>query len=211
MPTSLCKIELLAMIKQHNKHNKDKIQNVDKMKKTEIVAICKKYNIYSENIDTTISKICLSTVNKKHLLQDIELFFLQKGKTIPKEFSTMKKKQLIEYMEQQDIDHYTQQMIEEEIKKCNIYNHNKDIIYYNMICYNNVNISEIDDNDLESYIQNHNLKTNIVDLKQVSSLLSNIYSSISAFCEKTGETYVPDKFKSFPKVIEFLETRIVRQ
>ena len=173
MPTSLCKIELLAMIKHYNKHNSDKIQNIDKMKKAEIVAICKKYNIIScENIDTTLPEISLSTVNKKHLLQDIELSFLQKGKTIPKEFSTLKKSELIEYMEQQDISHYTQEMIEEEIKKYNNYNHNRDIIYYNMICYDNVNISDIDDDDLESYIKNNNLKTDIADLQQVSALLS---------------------------------------
>ena len=99
MSSELSKVELLAMIKQYNKNNSDKIKNIDKVKKEEIIQICHKYNIIPTNVDNDI-KINLSNISKKHLLQDIELFFLKKGQTLPKEILQMKKNQLVEYMEE---------------------------------------------------------------------------------------------------------------
>ena len=212
MSSNLSKIELLAMIKQYNKNNNDKIKNIDKMKKEEIVHICEKYEIIPRNIEQNSSvKINLSNISKKYLLQDIELFFLKKGKPFPKEIQLLKKEELVEFMEDTGIEHYTQSMITEEIKKYNEYNHQKNIIYYNMMCYDNINVCEIDNDNLDKFIRDNTLDTKIENLKDVSLLLSNIYSSLEEFCKNTKQEYTPDKFKSFPKVLKYIDTLITKR
>lgn len=210
MSSELSKVELLAMIKQYNKNNSDKIKNIDKMKKEEIIQICHKYNIIPTNVDNDI-KINLSNISKKHLLQDIELFFLKQGKTLPKEILQMKKNQLIEYMEENEIVHYTQSMITEDIQKYNKQNYDKNIIYYNIMCYDNVNIDEIDNDNLEQFIQNNNLDRNIDNFQATSIFLSKIYSSLEEFCKNTNNEYEPHKLKSFPKVIQYIDLLITKK
>ena len=210
MSSELSKVELLAMIKQYNKNNSDKIKNIDKMKKKEIVQICQKYNIIPTNVDNDI-KINLSNISKKHLLQDIELFFLKKGQPLPKEINQMKRNQLVEYMEENEIEHYTQSMIIEEIQKYNKQNHDKNVIYYNIMCYDNVNIDEIDNDNLEQFIKNNNLDENIDNLQATSIFLSKIYSSLEEFCKNTNNEYKPHKLKSFPKVIQYIDLLITKK
>lgn len=210
MSSELSKVELLAMIKQYNKNNSDKIKNIDKMKKEEIVQICQKYNIIPTNADNDI-KINLSNISKKHLLQDIELFFLKKGQPLPKEINQMKRNQLVEYMEENEIEHYTQSMIIEEIQKYNKQNHDKNVIYYNIMCYDNVNIDEIDNDNLGQFIKNNNLDENIDNLQATSIFLSKIYSSLEEFCKNTNNEYKPHKLKSFPKVIQYIDLLITKK
>ena len=210
MSSELSKVELLAMIKQYNKKNSDKIKNIDKMKKEEIMQICQKYNIIPTNVDNDI-KINLSNISKKHLLQDIELFFLKKGQPLPKEINQMKRNQLVEYMEENEIEHYTQSMIIEEIQKYNKQNHDKNVIYYNIMCYDNVNIDEIDNDNLEQFIKNNNLDENIDNLQATSIFLSKIYSSLEEFCKNTNNEYKPHKLKSFPKVIQYIDLLITKK
>jgi hypothetical protein len=210
MSSELSKVELLAMIKQYNKNNSDKIKNIDKMKKEEIMQICQKYNIIPTNVDNDI-KINLSNISKKHLLQDIELFFLKKGQPLPKEINQMKRNQLVEYMEENEIEHYTQSMIIEEIQKYNKQNHDKNVIYYNIMCYDNVNIDEIDNDNLEQFIKNNNLDENIDNLQATSIFLSKIYSSLEEFCKNTNNEYKPHKLKSFPKVIQYIDLLITKK
>jgi len=210
MSSELSKVELLAMIKQYNKNNSDKIKNIDKMKKEEIIQICHKYNIIPTNVDNDI-KINLSNISKKHLLQDIELFFLKKGQPLPKEINQMKRNQLVEYMEENEIEHYTQSMIIEEIQKYNKQNHDKNVIYYNIMCYDNVNIDEIDNDNLGQFIKNNNLDENIDNLQATSIFLSKIYSSLEEFCKNTNNEYKPHKLKSFPKVIQYIDLLITKK
>jgi len=210
MSSELSKVELLAMIKQYNKNNSDKIKNIDKMKKEEIMQICQKYNIIPTNVDNDI-KINFSNISKKHLLQDIELFFLKKGQPLPKEINQMKRNQLVEYMEENEIEHYTQSMIIEEIQKYNKQNHDKNVIYYNIMCYDNVNIDEIDNDNLEQFIKNNNLDENIDNLQATSIFLSKIYSSLEEFCKNTNNEYKPHKLKSFPKVIQYIDLLITKK
>ena len=210
MSSELSKVEFLAMIKQYNKNNSDKIKNIDKMKKEEIMQICQKYNIIPTNVDNDI-KINLSNISKKHLLQDIELFFLKKGQPLPKEINQMKRNQLVEYMEENEIEHYTQSMIIEEIQKYNKQNHDKNVIYYNIMCYDNVNIDEIDNDNLEQFIKNNNLDENIDNLQATSIFLSKIYSSLEEFCKNTNNEYKPHKLKSFPKVIQYIDLLITKK
>lgn len=211
MSSVLSKVELLAMIKQYNKNHSDKIKNIDKMKKDEIMQICQKYDIVSTNDNGDNIKINLSNVSKKNLIQDIELFFLKKGKAFPKEIVSMKKYELVEFMEENEIQHYTQSMITEEIQKYNKQDHDKNIIYYNIMCYDNVNVHEIDNNNLQKFINDNNLDQNIENFQATSILLSKIYSSLDEFCKNTGNEYKPHKLKSFPQVIKYLDSLITKK
>ena len=211
MSSVLSKVELLAMIKQYNKNHSDKIKNIDKMKKDEIMQICQKYDIVSTNDNDDDIKINLSNVSKKNLIQDIELFFLKKGKSLPKEIVSMKKNELVEFMEENEIQHYTQSMITEEIQKYNKQDHDKNIIYYNIMCYDNVNVHEIDNNNLQKFINDNNLDQNIENFQATSILLSKIYSSLDEFCKNTGNEYNPHKLKSFPQVIKYLDLLITKK
>lgn len=211
MSSVLSKVELLAMIKQYNKNHSDKIKNIDKMKKDEIMQICHKYDIVSTNDNDDKIKINLSNVTKKNLIQDIELFFLKKGKTFPKEIVSMKKNELIEYMEENEIEHYTQSMITEEIQKYNKQEYQKNIIYYNIMCYDNVNIDEIDNDNLGQFINNNNLDENIDNFQATSIFLSKIYSSLEEFCKNTNNEYKPHKLKSFPKVMQYIDLLITKK
>ena len=66
------KIELLALIKQHNRTNIDKIKNVDRLKKTEIYEICKAYSLI-DNIFMEEYHFNPKTLTKDVILQDIEM------------------------------------------------------------------------------------------------------------------------------------------
>ena len=73
---------------------------------------------------------------------------MRKGSVIPPEVVKMKRKEIIEYMEYNDILHFTQSMIEEESKRIYLNELHKNIIYYNIIRYDNVDVHKIDNDDL---------------------------------------------------------------
>ena len=203
----MCKVELLALVKIYNKSNQDKIQNADKLKKDQLFQLCRRYNIIDEQPNGKENDSCLSLkhVSKSNLMKDIELHFLIKGSVIPPEIVKMKRKQIIEYMEYNDILHYTQSRIEEETKRICLNELHKNIIYYNIIRYDDVDVHKIDNDDLESFINEYNLDTNIANFKQYSILLQSIYMAYQTFCKTTGKEYTEDKLKSFVKILNRLD------
>lgn len=204
---TLCKVELLALVKSYNKLNHDKIQNADKMKKDQLFQLCRSYNIIDElsNEKNNNSRVSLVHVSKSNLIKDIELHFLRKGSVLPPEVVKMKRKEIIEYMECNDILHYTQSMIEEETKRICLNELHKNIIYYNIVRYDNVDVHKIDNDDLESFINNNNLDTDIANFKQYSILLQSIYMAYQTFCKETKKEYTEDKLKSFVKIVNRLD------
>jgi hypothetical protein len=210
----LVKVELLALVKKHNKYNKDKILNADKMHKNELLAICKEYSLLSTQYGSgsnesngsdgsNKSVINFKNVSKSNLFQDIEFHFLKQNKKIPTNFSKMKKSELIEYMEINDICHYTKEMLEKEVKK---YHENitmKNIIYYNILKYDDIDVNEID--DLRTFIEEKNLDTNIEHFTEYSALVQNLYTAYSKYCTSIGCEITNDKIKSMPKILYHLK------
>lgn len=202
----LSKIELLALIKSHNKNNDEKIKNIDKLKKNEILQICQKYgiNIHEPIVKTKI--IDLRNIAKADLHRDVELFFLKQNKTIPKTVLQMRKKDLIDFMELNEIQHYTKELLETETKMYQEHNFLKNVIIYNIMRYDNIDISQIPDtrDSLEQFIVENKLDTNIHMMHHYSVLLFKLYDAYDEFCTNTGEEKLVDKPKSFPKFISKL-------
>ena len=71
------KVELQAFIKKFNKKNKNKIINIDKLKKNELYDICAKYELVSGSPQQDVV-FNLKTVTKEHLLQNIEIHFAKR-------------------------------------------------------------------------------------------------------------------------------------
>ncbi len=197
------KIELLALIKNHNKCNVEKIRNSDKLKKHQLYDVCKKYKIISDesqgDVETDEDK--LDNICKRDLLKDIEIYFLKQNKNVPMDIFKMRKKNLIEYMVLNGVIHYSKKLIEKEIRLFQL----KNIIIYNIMRYDNVDVTKLDDDNLEEYIQKNNLDTDIICLQQYAVLLNTLYSAVDEFCKKTNANIEKDKIKSLPKILETLK------
>jgi hypothetical protein len=57
---------------------------------------------------------------------------------------------------------------------------------------------------MKDFIEKNNLDLDITHLKEYSTLLYDLYNAYNKFCESTKMSYVPDKIKSFPKIIQHL-------
>lgn len=196
------KIELLALIKQHNRTNIDKIKNVDRLKKTEIYEICKAYSLI-DNIFMEEYHFNPKTLTKDVILQDIEMDFIKKGEIFPTSFNKMKKAELIEYMELNDIKHYTPDMIKKEIQLYDNKTKIRNVLYYNVIRYGfqiqNINTYT----NFTEFIESNKLDTNMEYFQEYSDLLKEMCHSYESFCKKTGKEY--NEMKSIPEIIEELK------
>jgi hypothetical protein len=199
----LNKIELLALIKTYNKTNDDKIKNVDKLKKDEIIEICKKYNLIGSDDNTYNShNIDLRNISKKDLLRDVEIYYMKHNKTVPNDVIQMKKQDIIDFMELNEIPHYTSELVEKEIKTIEKNNKLKYIITYNIIRYDNVNVNDIDNEKMDEYITNNGLDTDISKLQSYVVLLQNLHNAYEIFCKMSNIEPENNKIKTLPKVIE---------
>lgn len=200
------RIELLALIKTYNKTHDDKIKNVDKLKKEEIIELCQKYKLFdTAEQSAAAATIDLRNISKKDLMRDVEIYFLKQNKVVPQDIALMKKQELIDYMELNDIVHYTPELIEKEVREINHENHLKNIITYNIMRYNNVDIIKLNESDIEEYIKENNLDTNLEHLHDYAVLLYNLHATYEGFCKSTGTEYVKDTIKSIPKMLEHLK------
>jgi hypothetical protein len=206
----LSKIELLVLIKNNNKNNDENIKNIDKLKKNEILQICQKYGIDINEPIVKTKIIDLRNIAKADLHRDIELFFLKQNKTIPKTVLQMRKKDLIDFMELNEIQHYTKELLESETKMYQDHTFLNNVIIYNIMRYDNIDISQIPDtqDSLKQFIIENKLDTNIYMMHHYSVLLFKLYDAYDEFCTNTGGEKIVDKPKSFPKFISNL-TRFV--
>ncbi len=202
--TSLSKVELLALIKIYNKNN-DKIKNVDKLKKEELLNVCQKYGLLADKKEEEIV-IDLQDVCKKDLVRDVELYFMKQNRAIPNDVIHMRKSELIDYMILHNVKHYTSESLTRELEELQKYNELKNIIAYNIIRYDNVDVNVLGDNseDLQAYIVSNNLSTNIENLQAYAVLVNNLYTGYEAFCKTIGIKCEYDKIKSLPKIVRIL-------
>lgn len=203
MEYSLTKIELLTLIKQHNKNNPEKIKNVDKMKKDELIDICKKYGLICNDREDTENAplyIDLRDISKRDLQRDVEVFFLKQNKQVPTDVMRLRKQDLIDYMELNNIHHYTPDIIQKEVNDYMF----KNIIVYNIIRFDNIDPTKIDNTKMDIFIKENNLITDITDLHQYCKLLQDLYAAYENFCRSTKQEPEQDKLKSIPKILEKL-------
>jgi hypothetical protein len=193
------KIEILALIKTYNKTHDDKIKYVDKMKKDELVEICRKYALI-DNGKEYITIIDLRNLSKKDLMRDVELYFRKQNQNIPQYVAQMRKQELIDYMEIQGIKHYTLEILEQELQEIHKNNLLKNVISYNIIRYDNVDVMQLD-NDLSAYIMENKLDTDIKHMQAYALLLRNLHCAYELFCKDIGKECEIDKIKSIPKIL----------
>lgn len=200
--SNLSRVELLALVKTHNRTHNEKLRNVDILKKDELYDLCKSKNMFKGD-ESFEEKFDLTLINKKHLLQDIELHFLKKNCKMSEDIMKMKKKELVDYMELNQIQHYTAEGLKNEFISIEKDTKNKHIIYFNII-RKDIDPSMIDTDNIEEFIEEHNLDTNIEEFEEYSTLLRNMYCSFEQFCMKTNRKFPNDKLKSFPKIIQHI-------
>jgi hypothetical protein len=203
------KVELLALIKSYNKNHTDKIKNADKMNKAEIIEVCRNYAILPDHTsECTCIEVDLRSVKKYNLLQDVEMYFLKQDKCVPTNVLHMKKADLIAYMELNDIQHYTQELLENEVKMYRTQKLLKNIVVLNIIKYDNIDVTQIPASDnieeLETFVKALDAD-DLDNLAAYSAMLKNIYDAYDTFCKATGKIATPDKIKSFPKILNKLQ------
>lgn len=201
------KIELLALIKNYNKVHNDKIKNADKMKKDELKMICDKYNIVDKNDQTNI-EIDLNNVCKRDLQKDVQVHFIQTKRVVPDHVMQMKKKVLIDFMSENGIRHMSKEVIQQILANHEKLQNNKLIIVNNIIKYDNIDVSTIDDATLESYIVQNELDTNIEHLQDYAVLLHDLYTVYDKFCTKIRIENYKDKIRSFPKILNKIQNAL---
>lgn len=197
------KVELLALIKKFNKKNENKIINIDKLKKKELYDICLKYNLISISQEEDVV-INYKNVPKEHILQNIQIYFLKQNQSLPVEFTKKNKKELIEFVELNSVQHYTPDMIKREIKQRENDDFYKQVIIYNILRYDNVDVTKIQNE--QEYVVENKLDTDLKHMKQYANLLKKLYDAYHTFCNDIGLEYDDDKMKSFPKVLAMLKS-----
>ena len=205
MDKEYSRIELLALIKTFNKVHNDKIKNTDKMKKDELLNTCIALSLINPSTQIQAQEIDLRNISKNSLMQDVTLYFLKQAKEVPLDVVSMKKQQLIEYMELHDITHYTPELLEKEIKRYTAEDNAKKVIYYNMIRYDNVNTDDINTGRLTEYIESRELDQEMTHFNEYAKMLHAIYVAYDKFCEATSHEKHNDRIKSFPKIIQHLQ------
>lgn len=206
METKYSKVELLALVKKHNKTSENKIQNVDKMKKEELYDICIIHSLIPGGDNKGNKTMNLNNISKQILMQNIEIHFLKKKEQVPRDVLNMKKKDLIDYITLNNIVYYTTEMIENEIKeiekekiKEEEEEHYKNIIIYNIIRYDNIDINQITKS--KEYVETHPLNESLENYQEYAKMLNEIYTSFEIFCKSTGKEYIKDDLKTFPKIL----------
>lgn len=202
METKYSRVELLALLKVYNKTNDLKIQNVDKLKKDEIYNMCVVYSLLPKN-QYIPNKIKLTHIPRSHLMENIEMHHLKQGTNVPIEVTKMKKKKLIEYIEFNNIKHYTPEDIKQEIEELQ-----KDLYYENVILYNIIKYDNVDYQNISNkcdFVEKNNLDTDIRYYNEYSEFLDEVYQSYEKFCQKTGENPQNHKLKTFPKFVKILK------
>jgi len=173
------------------------------LKKKELYDICLQYSLItsSKSLDNEIN---FNNVPKDHLIQNIEIHFLKKNKKIPREFIKMNKKELIDFIQLNNVQHYTPEMLKKEIKFYEEKDLYKRIIIYNIMKYDNIDTTNI--NNHEEFVKKNKLDTDLKFVNEYAILLKTLYDAFDTFCDSTGLEYDRNNKKSFPKIIELLKT-----
>lgn len=202
METKYSRIELLALLKIYNKTNDLKIQNVDKLKKDEIYNICVVYSLLPMN-ENIPKKINLTNIPRAHLMENIEMHHLKQDTNVPIEVTKMKKKELIEYIELNNIKHYTPEDIKQEIEELQNKRYYENVILYNIIKYDNVDYQNI--SNKSDFVVKNSLDSDIRYFQEYTEFLDEVYQSYERFCQKTGKNPPNHEIRTLPKFMKILK------
>lgn len=205
MNKTFSKKELLSFIKNYNNTNDLKILNCDKVKKKELYSICIKYNLLNQaQSHNEKIKINLNNIPKTHLIENIGIHFLKQNISVPNEILKMKKKDLVNYIEQHNITHYTPRDLQNEIINIENENNITNTILYNILLYDNLDYKNIEKTN--KYIACNNLDTNIEFLNEYTDFIGELYESYEKFCIKINKIEkCNNNLKTFPKFISILQ------
>lgn len=184
-------IEMIVLLTNYKNHNKLKIKKISKMNRSILIENCAKYNLietrhlYSNVIDYNL-------LTKKQLFENIQTFYSRKGLYIDK-IEKLNKETLIQLMIDQKIPHITKDDVKKEIKELERYNAAIDIINYNHIKFDNIPQSDMINllkiysiEEIENYIIEKNLDTNLYNLDNITELVDNLYNIYKTYCEKSN-------------------------
>lgn len=205
METNYSRIELLALLKVYNKTTDLKIQNVDKLKKDEIYNMCVVYSLLPKN-EYIPNKINLTNIPRAHLMENIEMHHLKQGTNVPFEVTKMRKKELIEYIELNNIKHYTPEDLKQEIEELQINRYRENVILYNIIKYDDIDYKNI--SNKHDFIVKNNLDTDIGHFQEYTEFIEEVYKSYEKFCKNTGKNPPNHEIKTLPKFVQILKDLI---
>ena len=96
-------------------------------------------------------------------------------------------------MIEEKIPHITKDDVKKEINELERYNAAMDIIKYNHIKFDNIpqthmiNLQKISSvEEIENYIIENKLDSNVFNLQNITELVTNIYNSYKIYCEKSN-------------------------
>lgn len=188
MSSKLSNIELIVLLKNYKKKEHIKIPNLQKKNKEELIELCKNYKLLDQEDNNNGIKINIDSLSKKQMINDIEIFFLKQYKKIDN-LKKMKRPELINIIEDNDIPHITETELKNQITEMNNYNKYVIIIKYNYIKYDLFSLSSIDfdkvnSNDLLKFIEDNKLDINCdeISLDNINKLLGNIIVSYRTYC-----------------------------
>ena len=187
----LSNIEMIVLLTNYKIKNKLKIKNISKMNRCILIENCINYNlIESHNLHNI--NIDYSLLTKKQLFENIQTFYSRKGLYIDK-IEKLNKETLVQLMIEEKIPHITKDDVKKEINELERYNAAMDIIKYNHIKFDNIpqthmiNLQKISSvEEIENYIIENKLDSNVFNLQNITELVTNIYNSYKIYCEKSN-------------------------
>lgn len=198
MTTKLSNIELIVLLKNYAKQEHIKIPNLQQKNKEELMKLCTAYKLLEQRDNNNV-KINVENLSKKQMINDIEVFYLKQYKKIDN-LRKMKKNELINIIEENDIPHITEDELKKQITEMNNYNNYVMIIKYNYIKYDLFSLKSIDfdnltSNDLLKFIKDNKLDTNCdeTSFNNISQLLSNLILSYKSYCNNMNIEYIIEK------------------
>jgi hypothetical protein len=209
MENKYTNIELIAILTKFKKDKKIKIANIQKMKKEELINLCKKHELFNNELHNENNNITIENLSKKQMRQDIEIFFIKQNKTIDN-IEKIPKKGLIEIMEENNIPHLTEEQLVKEYEYNTKINQLKDIIKYNYIKFGVINIAEynfdeMNIEELENFIKINNLITDISDYYYINELSNNLISVYSQYCRNINKNIDINK-RNIPYLLEKIKS-----
>lgn len=216
MSSSYTSIELITLLYKYKKEKNIKLPKINKLKKSELIKLCNDFNLLGDGKegDEDNKDIKYTNLTKKQMIDDISIYFYKQNKTI-ENINKMKKEELQEIIYQFNIPHITKDILKYEIEEYNKCSKYINIIKYNFIKYDNIDIKEIDFNkltsiELKEIIDNHKLIDNEElndDKEHLFNFINDIINNYKTYCIKTNKTF-DIKNKNIKHIFEVIYNNI---
>lgn len=211
MSSKLSIVELKALLSKFKKENKVKITGINNMNKQQLIDECNKYKLLEDTTTGTseLLDIEYDKYSKKHLIVDIQIFFLKQNKTI-ENLEKLSKEQLISFIAQFNIPHNSPKELENLLNECTKVNQLRDIIKANYVKYGKINIADhnidnMSSEELEKFIDEYQLMREIESYEFVDNIAMRLIAVYYMYCEFKNKECDVEK-KNIPYILEKLKT-----